>query len=103
MVDLHKELLTKNAYSICRHGSFKDYVDLYTGLKQGYVNLKEIIILARKKYGDAFNGRLFLEQLLYTADLNNDAIDWLWKPVSKTEMKEFFENLIKKERENLIN
>jgi hypothetical protein len=67
------------------------------------ISLNEIITDAKEKYGEAFNGRLFLEQLLYTDDLDDDAILWLWEPVSKEKMKEFFRELIIKERDQIIN
>lgn len=96
-----RDIASMKAYTLGRRQSFKDYVDLYCILYKEIISLTAIIDDAKEKYGDAFNDRLFLEQLLYTADLNNDAIDWLWEPVSKKEMQEFFSNLIKKERENL--
>ena len=65
-----KEILATKAYSIGRRGSFKDYVDLYVGLRESVASLGEIIELAKRKYEDAFNDRLFLEQLLYLDDVD---------------------------------
>jgi predicted nucleotidyltransferase component of viral defense system len=66
-----KEILATKAYSIGRRGSFKDYVDLYFGLKEQHATLFEIVDLALQKYGDIFNDRLFLEQLLFFSDVED--------------------------------
>jgi hypothetical protein len=89
-----KEILATKAYTIGRRGEFKDYVDLYTGLKGGYATLREIIDLARKKYGDAFNDRLFLEQLVYLEDVPEAPIIFLEKPVGRAEIERYFSELI---------
>lgn len=97
-----KEILATKAYSIGRRGSFKDYIDLYTGLKQDYTNLSEIISLACKKYNDAFNSRLFLEQLLFLDDVEEIEIIMQNEIApNKNELLNFFSNQIKKERDNL--
>ena len=97
-----KEILATKAYSIGRRGSFKDYIDLYIGLKQGYANLAEIIALACKKYSDTFNDRLFLEQLLFLDDVEEiEVIMQNGAMPKKNELLRFFSDLISKERENL--
>ena len=60
-----REIAADKAHTIGRRGKYRDYIDLYFILKEKHVPLDEIIQLAEKKYGDEFNGRLFLEQLLY--------------------------------------
>jgi hypothetical protein len=101
LASIHDIALMK-AYTLGRRQSLKDYIDLYCILFKELISLKEIIMEAKEKYGDAFNGRLFLEQLLYIDDLDDDVINWLWEPVSKEKMKEFFSNLITKEKDNII-
>lgn len=64
-----EEILVTKAYSIGRRGSFKDYVDMYIGLKNNHTTLARVIELAMKKYGETFNDRLFLEQLLFLDDV----------------------------------
>lgn len=85
-----KEILATKAYTIGRRGEFKDYVDLYAGLQGGYATLGEVIDLARQKYGDAFNDRLFLEQLVYLEDVPDAPIVFLEKPISRSEIEAFF-------------
>ena len=97
-----RDIASMKAYALGRRQAIKDYVDLYCILSNGVVSLHEIIDDAKTKYNDAFNGRLFLEQLAYTDDLDNDVIDWLAKEVSKQEMKDYFSALIVKERSQLV-
>lgn len=97
-----RDIASMKAHTLGRRQSIKDYVDLYCILFKELISLNEIIADAREKYGEAFNGRLFLEQLLYTDDLDDDPIIWLWEPVSKEKMREFFSNLIIKERDQII-
>lgn len=91
-----KELLATKAYTIGRRGSLKDYVDLWAGLSGNISTLSEIIMLADQKYADAFNDRLFLEQLLYLDDVaDEDLIMLTHVQPSKQELQGFFRECIK--------
>ncbi len=92
-----RDIASMKAYALGRRQSLKDYVYLYVILSKKLTPLKAIIEDAKQKYGEAFNDRLFLEQLLYTDDLEEEPILWLTESVSKERMKEFFENLVEKE------
>jgi predicted nucleotidyltransferase component of viral defense system len=93
-----KEILAAKAYTIGRRGQFKDYVDIYTGLTGGYSTLGDMIALASKKYGDAFNDRLFLEQLVYMDDIEETAITVIsGKVPTKEDLIQFFTKLVKEE------
>ncbi|OIO29180.1 hypothetical protein AUJ22_01890 [Candidatus Nomurabacteria bacterium CG1_02_31_12] len=90
-----KEILASKAYSIGRRGVYKDYVDLYVGLKDNLISLSEIIDIAKNKYGTIFNDRLFLEQLLYLDDIEEAEIIMINRPLpSKRELIDFFSNKI---------
>jgi len=92
-----KEILATKAYTIGRRGAFKDYVDLYIGISMGISSLQEIINLAREKYGNVFNDRLFLEQTVYLDDIAEDAVMMLNRPVpTKQEIIDFFSREIAK-------
>lgn len=92
-----KEISATKAYTIGRRGSYKDYVDLYYILSERHATLEEIIELAGKKYGSEFNGRLFLEQLVYLADIEDTEIQFLrGVPPDKVFLENFFANEIKK-------
>jgi hypothetical protein len=92
-----KEIALQKAYAIGRRGEYRDYFDLYTILKEGYIDLKEIIVGAKQVYGSVFDEKLFLEQLVYYGDLLNFNV----APISKTqlptpvEIKQYFEALVK--------
>ena len=92
-----QELAAMKAYTIGRRGEFKDYIDLYYVLLNKHASLKEILTIARKKYKNDFNDRLFLEQLLYLDDVNLTGIRLLKQDhPTKKGLKEFFQVQIKK-------
>lgn len=92
------EIAATKAYTIGRRGSFKDYVDLYFAVKERIVDLDGIIERADKKYGGYFNGRLFLEQLIYLDDIEDTEIIFLKEAVDKNNLEGFFATEIKKLR-----
>ena len=85
-----KEVGVTKAYTIDRRGSYKDYIDLFFLIRGGYVTTEELVTLGEKKYGDAFNARLFLEQLVYLDDIEDVEIIFLKNRVGKKEISEFF-------------
>lgn len=76
-------------YAPGRRATMKDYVDLYFILKA--YSLEELISLCERKYGDGFNKRLFLEQLIYLEDIEEVEIRFLKEKVKKNELMGFFE------------
>jgi hypothetical protein len=96
-----REIAGTKAYTIGRRGSFKDYVDLYFVLAENHATLLEIIETAEKKFGAEFNSRLFLEQLIYFADLDDAEIQFLSPLVTPREMLTFFEACIRDGTKNL--
>ncbi len=96
------EIASMKAYALGRRASLKDYIDLYYILSLGAINLISIIHDAISIYHDAFNDRLFCEQLLTSEEIDNESILWLAKEVSKKDMKEFFATLITKEKDQLV-
>lgn len=90
------ELSATKAYTIGRRGSFRDYVDLFFILSGGYAGLEKIIGLAEKKYGHEFNSRLFLEQLIYLEDVEEEKLLFLREPVNKKQINELFVEKVKK-------
>jgi hypothetical protein len=89
-----REIAATKAYTIGRRGSFKDYVDLYFVLGGGHASLKEVIDLAERKFDDAFNSRLFLEQIVSVDDLEDTDIDFLAQPVDQEDVRQYFEILV---------
>jgi len=92
-----RDIAAMKAYTLGRRRYLKDYVDLYFIFSQNLRSLKEVIEDAKVKYGEAFNDRLFLEQLLSPEDLEEDEIIWLGEKVSKEEIQKYFTNFIKQD------
>ena len=92
-----REILVTKAYTIGRRGSFKDYVDLYTGVHENISQIEEIMTLAREKYGEIFNDRLFLEQLVFVDDIDEVPLEMKNSPMpTKRELVDFFSREIQK-------
>jgi len=89
------EIAAMKAYTLNYRGTYKDYVDLYFILKNKCTTLKEIKKIAEKKYKDDFNFRLFLEQLIYLGDIIPEKIEFLGKRVSKAEIENFFQKIVR--------
>lgn len=91
------EIAAMKAYALNFRGTLKDYVDLYFVLKNGFAALSDIEKLADKKYGDDFNFRLFLEQLVYLEDIKDEdekSIIFLGEKVNKERMRSFFKRAV---------
>lgn len=92
------EIAVMKAYALNFRGTLKDYVDLYFILKNNFATLPDINKLAEKKYGDDFNFRVFLEQLVYLDDIeegDEKNIVFLGKKVDKDKIRFFFKQAVK--------
>jgi predicted nucleotidyltransferase component of viral defense system len=90
-----REIAATKVYTIGRRGSFKDYVDLYFVLAEQHATLASIIADAEEKFGSDFNSRLFLEQLVYLADLDDGEVQFIKPITSPREVQTFFEDRIR--------
>lgn len=93
------EIAAQKAYTIGRRGTYRDYYDIYALIKNKYLTLKDIIEFAKNIYGEIFNPKLFLEQLVYFDDLTNFEIipaDALQKIPDPKEVKSFLGKEVKK-------
>lgn len=85
------------AYALNRRNSWRDYLDLYVLLKERRVNLNEVISGAQKVYGEIFNEKLFLAQLIYTEDISQKEVketQLFSNGVSIEAVKKFFQKEI---------
>lgn len=85
------------AYAIGRRNSWRDYLDLYVILETKTASFERIIEEAGKVYGDLFNEKLFLSQLLYTEDIPENEVEetqLFGRKISKKIVKDFFQNQI---------
>lgn len=90
------EIAAMKVYALGRRATLKDYVDLYFIFKEKVTSLEKIIKFCEKKYGQEFNPRLFLEQLIYSKDIEEMEIQFLKEGVNKLEIEKFFEKEIQK-------
>ena len=90
-----QEIASMKAYSLGRRQSFKDYIDVYSVVSKNFITLQSIVENAKNKYKEVFNDRVFLEQLVYVDDIENEPIQWIDKAISKENVRDFFEVKIK--------
>jgi len=90
------EIAVMKACALGRRATLKDYVDLYFVVKRRVISLEKIILLSKKKYGKEFDPRLFLEQLIYSKDIEKVKIRFLKEKVDGLKMESFFKKEIEK-------
>lgn len=78
-----QDIAASKAFAIGQRAAYRDYVDVYFILKERYATLGEIIALSEKKFKKDFNGRLFLEQLVYLGDITDTKVEFIRSPISK--------------------
>jgi len=84
------------AYALNRRSAWRDYVDLYVILKRGIMRLEDIVKETRAVFGELFNEKLFLAQLVYTRDISEAEINGtqMIEPATLSEVAVFFEKEI---------
>jgi hypothetical protein len=68
---------------------------IYFILSEKHSFLSEIIGISKKKFEENFDPKLFLEQLIYLEDIQEEPIQFLKKKVSKKELENSFQEEIK--------
>lgn len=90
-----REIAAMKAFAVGKRLSYKDYVDWYFMLKEGYVGLEEVISLCKKKFGNDFNDRLFLGQLVSLEDIPSQKIDFLRDAPDRATIEEFLKDTVR--------
>lgn len=90
-----RDLASNKAYTIGRRGAWRDYVDIFTLLHNGFT-LKNIVSEAEKRFRGAFNAKLFLEQLVYFDDIHDFSIEWMRGAHTGKEIKKYLEDAVRK-------
>lgn len=90
------EIAAMKAFALNQRGTLRDYIDLYFILKEKRSTLKEIKRIAGEKYKEEFNFRLFLEQLVYLKDIEEEKIQFLKEEVDKNQLEKYFQEEVKK-------
>lgn len=90
LLDL-RDLASNKALTIGKRGKWRDYADMYFLIKDGWIGLEDVISVSQERFGGEFSQRLFLQQLVYTADLDKFDIDFIGKEIPPTQIVGFFE------------
>ncbi|XOB41905.1 MAG: nucleotidyl transferase AbiEii/AbiGii toxin family protein [Candidatus Nealsonbacteria bacterium] len=96
-----KDIALDKSHTIGRRGEWRDYVDLYFAIKNGFP-LENIIKGAQKKFGDSFSEKLFLSQLIYYGDLKDFTIEFIEKKHSSKEIQKFLAKEIEKYKKEIL-
>src|SRR3989338_4174347 len=90
-----REIAAMKAFAVGRRLSYKDYVDWYFLLKEKYVDLENVIAFCQKKFGNDFNDRLFLGQLVSFEDIPTQKIDFFGDPIDRVAIQQFIEATVR--------
>jgi hypothetical protein len=84
------------AYALSRRNAWRDYVDLYVIFKKRMVTIDDIVRESKTVYGNLFNEKIFLAQLVYTDDISHAEIKdtHLIEPAGPDEVKVFLKNQV---------
>ena len=86
-------LLAMKIYALSRRSKWKDYVDIYFGLK--YMSLDVIITRAKNIFGNEFNEKIIRTQLAYFKDIDytEEVIYMPGNEVSREEIQNYLVNI----------
>ena len=89
----YKDIASDKAYAIGRRPEYRDYIDLFVILKNGF-SLKRVIVDAKEKFAGEFSEKLFLSQLIYFEDLKDFTVELIKEKYSVDEIKSFFKQAV---------
>jgi len=90
-----REIAAMKAFALGKRLSYKDYVDWYFMLKEKHVDLEDTITFCARKFGNDFNDRLFLGQLVSIEDVLDQKIDFLRDDVGREEITQFLTKTVR--------
>ena len=90
-----KDIASDKAYAIERRPEYRDYVDLFIILKDGF-KIEQTILDAREKFGGEFSEKLFLSQIVYFEDIKDFSVDFIKENYTIEEIKDFFKKEVHK-------
>lgn len=90
-----KDIASDKAYAIGRRPEYRDYVDLFIILKNGF-SLEKVINDAKEKFNGEFSEKLFLSQLVYFEDLKDFTVEFVKEKYNANEVRDFFKRAVSK-------
>jgi hypothetical protein len=91
-----RDLASNKAYTIGRRGVWRDYVDMFFLLKDGALSLDTIMQETQARFEGAFNPKLFLEQLMYFADITDFEIEYQEKSFTPAFVQDFLSSQVER-------
>jgi len=89
----YKDIASDKAYVVGRRPEYRDYIDLFVILKNGF-SLKRVIVDAKEKFAGEFSEKLFLSQLIYFEDLKDFTVELIKEKCSVDEIKSFYKQAV---------
>lgn len=89
----YKDIASDKAYAIGRRSEYRDYVDLFIILKNGF-SFSQVIADAKEKFSGQFSEKLFLSKLVYFEDIKDFNVEFLKEKYSVEEVKNFFQSIV---------
>ena len=89
-----REIALMKAFTLGQRAALKDYVDLYFIFKSG-IDINDILKDIKIKYGEKYDIRMFLEQLVYLRDIDRQKISFLQGEISIRQMERYFMSVVK--------
>jgi len=93
VISSFEDIASDKAYAVGRRPEYRDYVDLFIILKNGF-SLEKIILDAKEKFKGEFSEKLFLSQLVYFEDLKDFTVEFIKEEYSVSRIKDFFKTLV---------
>ncbi|MBI5361308.1 MAG: hypothetical protein HZA48_12090 [Planctomycetes bacterium] len=85
-----KDIVLDKAYALGKRAQYRDYVDLFFSFRMKKIKLEWLISNAKRKFGDLFPDKLFLQQLAYSKDISLAPVEYIQDSHSPAEIFGFF-------------
>ena len=97
-----RDIAADKAITLGRRATWRDYFDLFYFLYKKIFTLDQIIDLAERKFKVEFNPALFLEQLIYYEDIQDQRLTFYKEKFSPEFIKKFLFETVKNYRKKII-
>lgn len=90
-----RDIATDKAFTLGRRNVWRDYVDFFFLLKDHHITLEQLIVDARQRFGNEFSPKLFLEQLVFTEDVNDFVVTFVGESFPREEINAYLASEVK--------
>jgi hypothetical protein len=99
---MFKDFVAYKVYNFNHNAAWRDYVDIFFFLKWDLYPLEKIISLTKQKFGQEFNEKLFLEQLVYFKDLEIIETTFLKEAYSTKQIQSFLSKKVEEYLQKIL-